>query len=39
MSMVIDHETWYNGEEPTTDGENTEYPDYYVLFHWRQLEE
>lgn len=28
MSMVLDHETWYNGEEATEDGENTEYPDF-----------
>lgn len=32
MSMVIDHETWYNGEEPTTDGENTEYPDFATYY-------
>lgn len=28
MSMILDHETWYNGEEPTEDGENAEYPDF-----------
>lgn len=32
MSMLLDHETWYNGEEPTTDGDNTEYPDYAAYF-------
>lgn len=28
MSMILDHETWYNGLDVTNDGENTEYPDY-----------
>ena len=28
MSMILDHETWYNDLEPTNDGENTQYPDY-----------
>ena len=28
MSMILDHETWYNDEDATEDGEKTEYPDF-----------